>query len=387
MAEGRENDAEKTEEPTPKRLQDAREKGQIARSRELGTAAVMLSGSALLLLGGAPMGEALMRLMADGLQLDRETLLAADAMSRVLAAMSLDALLIVTPLLLAVLVASVLAPVMLGGFIFSMQALAPQLSRLNPVAGLGRIFGLHGLMELVKALLKLLLVGVIAAFVGYWLMPDTVWLGAMPAAPAIGRAAYILALSLLLMSAALIVVAAIDAPFQWWHHRRQLKMTREEVREELKDTDGKPEVKSKLRETQQKLARRRMMLDVPRADVVVANPTHFAVALKYDARRMRAPRVLAKGRDLVALEIRRLAEANRVPVFEAPPLARVLYGSTEVGREIPAGLYLAVAQVLSYVYQIRQLSPTLAARLRRPDPQVDAELRARYDRFADEVEG
>ena len=213
----------------------------------------------------------------------------------------------------------------------------------------GRVFGLSGVSELVKALLKFVVVGAVAVAVGLWLARDAVSLGAMPVVPGMGRAVHLLALAMLLMSLGLVVVAAVDAPLQWWMVRRQLKMTRDEVREEFKETDCRPEVKSRIRELQRKLSKRRMMQAVPTADVVVTNPTHYAVALKYDAARMKAPRVLAKGRDLVEVEIRRRAEEARVPLFEAPALARVLYGSTEVGREIPAGLYLAVAQVLSYL--------------------------------------
>jgi flagellar biosynthetic protein FlhB len=382
VAGERDDDQERTEEPTAKRLQDARERGQVARSRELGTAAVMMAGSAMLLLGGAPMASSLGRLLAGSLTLDRSVLVNPAAMAPALGAATVKALLVAMPVLLAVLAAAIVAPLALGGFVWSSQALAPNFGRMNPVTGFGRIFGLQGLSELVKALLKFVVVGLIAGSVGLWLMNDALALGSMPAAAAIARSAYLLALALLLMSSGLIVVAAVDAPFQWWQHHRQLKMTREEIREEMKETDGRPEVKQKIRELQRKYSKRRMMQDVPRADVVVTNPTHYAVALKYDARRMKAPRVLAKGRDLVALEIRRLAEANRVPVFEAPPLARVLYGSTEVGREIPQGLYLAVAQVLSYVYQVKSLTPTLAARLRRPQPAVDPALRAKFDRDA-----
>jgi flagellar biosynthetic protein FlhB len=382
MAGERDDDQEKTEEPTAKRLQDARDRGQVARSRELGTAAVMVSGSAMLLLGGGPMATGMGRLLGTGLTLDRAQLINPAEMAPALGAAVVHGLLVAMPVLLAVLAASVVAPLALGGWVFSAEALAPNFSRLSPASGFGRVFGLQGLSELVKALLKFVVVGVIAGSVGWWLMKDTLALGDLPTASAIAHAARLLALALLLMSSGLIVVAAVDAPFQWWTHHRQLKMTREEIREEMKETDGRPEVKQKIRELQRKYSKRRMMQDVPRADVVVMNPTHYAVALKYDARRMKAPRVLAKGRDLVALEIRRLAEANRVPVFEAPPLARVLYGSTEIGREIPQGLYLAVAQVLSYVYQVKTLSPTLAARLRRPQPAVDPALRAKFDREA-----
>lgn len=381
---GTDSDAEKTEQPTAKRLRDARERGRIARSRELGTAAVMIAGSAMLLLAGAPLASGVGRVFARGLALDRAALVEPGAMTAALGIAVVGALLAILPVLLACTAAAVVAPLALGGWVFSGEALAPKFERLNPIGGLGRIFSLNGLAELVKALLKFVVVGAIAAAVGWWLMRDTLALGSLPTAAAIGRAAHLLALALLLMSCGLAVIAAVDAPFQWWQHHRQLKMTREEVREEYKETDGRPEVKAKIREMARKFAKRRMMQDVPRADVVVTNPTHFAVALKYDARRMKAPRVLAKGRDLVALEIRRLAEASRVPVFEAPPLARVLYASTEIGREIPNGLYLAVAQVLSYVYQIRSLSPTLAARLKRPVPSVDPALAAKHDRMVGE---
>ena len=377
MAE--DSDAEKTEEPTTKRQTDARERGQVARSRELGTAAVMITGSAALVLGGGTFAGSFARLMHGGLVLDRGTLSDPDAMGRQLGLASVDALLVILPFLAAVIAAAVLAPLVLGGWVFSGQALVPDFGRLNPASGLGRIFGITGFAELVKALLKFSVVGVIAFAVGMWLVSDTVALGAMPTEPGIGHAVHLLALGLLLMSCGLAVVAAVDAPFQWWFHRRKLKMTREEVREESKETDGRPEVKTKIREMQRKLSKRRMMQDVPRADVVVTNPTHYAVALKYEAGKMRAPRVLAKGRDLIALEIRRIATGAGVPIFEAPVLARVLHGAAEVGREIPTGLYLAVAQVLSYVFQVRTLTPTRAARLKRPTPEVDPALRAKYD--------
>lgn len=381
MAE--DSDAEKTEEPTSKRRTDARERGQVARSKELGTAAVMIVGSAALLLGGGGAARAFAGAMRSGLTLDRALLSDPGAMGRHLGVASVDAIGSILPFLGAVVAAATLAPLALGGWVFSGEAIAPDFSRLSPVTGFGRIFGVSGLAELVKALLKFVVVGAIATAVGFWLVRDTVALGAMAPESGIGHAVHLLALGLLLMSAGLALVAAVDAPFQWWYHRRQLRMTREEVREEFKETDGRPEVKSRLRETQRKMARRRMMQDVPRADVVVTNPTHYAVALKYDARKMKAPRVLAKGRDLVALEIRRLAEASGVPLFEAPVLARVLHASAEVGREIPTGLYLAVAQVLSYVFQVRTLTPTRAARLKRPTPEVDAAMRARYDRQGD----
>jgi len=374
------SDAEKTEQPTAKRLQDARERGQVARSKELGSAAVMIVGSSALLLGGGSLAGGFGQLLRGGLSFGHEALLDGSVMTRALGVTTVEAILILLPFLAAVTAAAVLAPLGLGGWVFSPQALAPDFTRLNPVTGLGRVFGLSGLSELVKALLKFAVVGAVAVAVGLWLARDAISLGAMPVAPGMGRAVHLLMLAMLLMSLGLVAVAAVDAPLQWWLVRRQLKMTRDEIREELKETDGRPEVKARIRELQRKMSKRRMMQAVATADVVVTNPTHYAVALKYEAARMKAPRVIAKGRDLVAVEIRRRAAEARVPLFEAPALARVLYGSTDVGREIPAGLYLAVAQVLSYLYQIRTLNAQRAARLRRPSPEIDPALRARYDR-------
>ena len=381
MAE--DSDAERTEEPTAKRERDARERGEVARSRELGTAAVMIVGSSALLAFGGGVSGAFARLMRSGLTLDRAVLSDPAAMSLQLGSAVVNAIIGILPLLAAVAAAAVLAPLALGGWVFSGQALVPDFGRLSPASGFGRIFGLGGFSELVKALLKFTVVGAIAVAVGMWLVRDTVALGSMPTETGIAHAARLLALGLLMMSSGLVVVAGVDAPFQWWMHRRRLKMTRDEVREEFKETDGRPEVKSRIRDLQRKVSKRRMMQAVPRADVVVTNPTHYAVALRYESSKMKAPRVVAKGRDLIALEIRRIAESANVPVFEAPVLARVLYGAAEIGREIPSGLYLAVAQVLSYVLQLKTLPAQRAARLRRPTPEVDPALRARFDRHGD----
>lgn len=378
MAE--DSDADRSEQPTAKREREARERGEVARSRELGTAAVMIVGSAALLFGGGGFAQAFARLMRSGLSIDRGVLSDPGAMGHQLGTATVAAILDILPFLGAIAGAAVLAPLALGGWVFSAETLVPDFGRLSPANGLGRIFGVSGLAELVKALLKFTVTGALAVAAGLWLVRDTVALGSMPTETGIAHAAHLLALGLLLMSSGLLVIAAVDAPFQWWFHRRRLRMTREEVREEFKETEGRPEVKSRVREMQRKLSKRRMMQAVPRADVVVTNPTHYAVALRYEAARMKAPKVVAKGRDLVALEIRRIAEGARVPVFEAPVLARVLYGAAEIGREIPSGLYLAVAQVLSYVLQLKTLPAIRAARLRRPEPQVDEALRARYDR-------
>ncbi|HET8757054.1 MAG TPA: flagellar biosynthesis protein FlhB [Solirubrobacteraceae bacterium] len=368
MADGHDRD-QRTEAPTQKRLQDARERGEVPRSRELTGAAVMIAGSAALLLLGGGMAAQLGGFMRDALSaqvLDA----AAPGPAQLLGRALLDGGIALAPLFAAVTLAAVLAPALLGGWVFSGQALAPNPSRLNPVAGLGRMFGANGLAELVKSLAKFLLVGGAAAAVFAWMFGDMMRLGAMAPGPALHGSARLLATAGLAMCLPLVAIAAADAPFQAWSHRRRLRMTRQELREELKETDARPEVRSRLRAAQRELARRRMMQEVPTASVVITNPTHYSVALRYEAERMRAPRVVAKGKDLVALEIRRVAREHGVPLFEAPSLARAVFASTPLYREVPAALYVAVAQVLAYVFQVAAAGGQ-GARIRRPDPRVD----------------
>jgi flagellar biosynthesis protein FlhB len=276
-------------------------------------------------------------------------------------------------LLAALMVLVLLAGIALGGWNFSPRAFAPDLARMNPQEGLRRVFGLEGFTEAAKALLKSVVVGAVCVGVASHLLTDVLHLGDATAVAAIARAGRLLGWALLWLSAALAPIAIVDVPLQLFQFRRSLRMTRQELRDEAKETEGRPETRQRIRQIQQQVARRRMMQKVPTADVVIVNPTHFSVALKYDPQRMRAPRVVAKGVDHVALAIRRIAEEHRVPVFEAPKLARALHRSTDLDREIPPGLYVAVAQVLSYIFRLRTLPPTAAARLQRPDPAVGDE--------------
>jgi flagellar biosynthetic protein FlhB len=286
------------------------------------------------------------------------------------AAIALSALLPIFASLVAVVL---LAGIAVGGWNFSPAALTPDFTRMSPLSGIKRLFGLRGASELGKALLKCAVVGGVAAGIVTWLFPQVLALGRMSASSAIGRGAGLMSLAFVWLSASLAFVAAVDVPLQLFQFKRSLRMTRQELRDEAKESDGRPETKQRIRQLQQAMARRRMMHKVPTADVVIVNPTHFAVALKYDPANMRAPRVLAKGVDLIAQNIRRIAEEHRVPVFESPKLARALYRAVDLNQEIPAGLYLAVAQVLSYVFRIRTLNPTLAARLARPEPKLGDE--------------
>jgi flagellar biosynthetic protein FlhB len=373
MAAEAETGGERTEAPSPKRLQDARERGQVPRSRELTNFATMIGGSTALIAIGGSLTAALSQIVRRGLEFDPHALRDPATMQSSLGEACVGALTALLPVFGALIALVVFASLALGGWNFSAQALAPDFSRLNPITGLTRLFGLRGLSELGKALLKCAVVGAVCAAIVASTFPDVLALAHMEPRAAIGRAAGLIAWSFVWLCASLALIAVVDVPLQLHQFNRALRMTRQELRDEAKESDGRPETKQRIRRLQQQVARRRMMREVPAADVVIVNPTHFAVALKYDPAKMRAPRVLAKGVDLVAQNIRRIAEEHRVPVFESPKLARALYRSTDLNAEIPAGLYVAVAQVLSYIFRVRSLNPTLAARMARPDPAVSDE--------------
>ncbi len=349
---------EKTEEPTPKRLQEARRKGQVPRSKELNTLLTLLmSALALLFFGGAWL-DSLRLVFSDALQVERGQLLTTASMASQLGDISLRAFAAIAPFLTVTLLAAFMGPLVMGGWAFSASAIAFKLEKINPVKGLGRVFSLKGLMELLKTLAKFLLLAFVTLLLFRLFHRELLVLAQYTPGAAMQSAIAVLLWSFLALSATMLLVAAIDVPFERWNHQRQLRMTRQEVRDELKETDGRPEVKQRIKTMQREAAQRRMMQDVPKADVVITNPTHYAVALRYQPEGTGAPEVLAKGRDLMAARIRECARENGVAIFSAPPLARALYASTEIGDEIPRGLYLAVARVLAYVFQLRSAGPT-----------------------------
>jgi flagellar biosynthesis protein FlhB len=348
-----ENAQERTEQATPKRLEEARRKGQIPRSRELSAAAVTLvGGAALYLLGGQITGQ-MAEMMRRGLALSRDEATDSTFMLPALSNAAADGLWLSMPVLGLITLAAIIAPLALGGWSFAGQAMMPQFSRLNPIEGIKRMFAMRSLVELAKAMAKFGVVAVIATIVLWNDAPALMALGREPLQQAIGHAVQLSGKALLVISAGLLIIAGIDVPYQLWQYAKQMRMSREEIREEYKESEGSPEVKGRIRQLQQEVARRRMMQEVPKADVVVTNPTHFAVALKYDEKRMRAPIVVAKGVDVIAAKIREVAGEHAVPIFEAPPLARVLYRNVDIGDEIPATLYVAVAQILTYVFQLK----------------------------------
>jgi flagellar biosynthesis protein FlhB len=365
---------ERTEQATPKRLEDARRKGQIPRSRELNMAVVMFTGAGMLWYGQAGLGQMVRDLMAQSLQLDPATLEHPEFMATALGQASIAALTTLLPLLLALSAAAVGGAILVGGWMFTPEPVSPKFERLDPLKGLARMFSLNSLVEVLKAVAKAICIAIVAIAFLWSSAGDVLRLGQEAVPDAIGHGMHLSIVTLAICSAVVLVIGAADAPYQLWNHARQLRMTRQEVLDELKESEGRPEVRSRIRALQQEVARRRMLADVPTADVVVTNPTHFAVALRYDDKRNRAPVVVARGTDHLAARIRSIAAENKVALFEAPLLARALYWTTDVGREIPGVLYVAVAQVLTYVYRLRHASTQGGAAPERPQVNVDPQL-------------
>ena len=357
---------ERSEQPTAKRLNEARKKGQVARSRELNTLLVMLASAvALWLLGGTAIS-GITTIMSEALSptgdIVREPALLADHLIGVMT----SAVMLIAPFLLLTVVAALAGPTVMGGLLFSPEAISFKLEKLDPVKGLGRVFSTKGLIELVKALLKFFLIIGVAVLVYKYFEREVMALITFDVVDGIVRSGSMIMLALVLLSATLVLIAAIDVPYQLWSHNKQMRMTKQEVKDESKETDGRPEVKARIKQLQREASQRRMLQDVPDADVIITNPTHYSVALKYEQDGSGAPRVVAKGQDLIALKIRSIAIEHDVAIYEEPPLARALYGTTEIGDEIPGPLFLAVARVLAYVYHLRQSAPT--EYIPRPDP-------------------
>ena len=352
MAENQ--DQERHLPASEKRLEQAREEGHVPRSRELSGALLLGVAGGLLAFSGEGLARDLATLLADGLAFDRTALdLPASALTR-LSRLSASGFMAIAPLLGAITLAALAAPLAIGSWNFSTQALMPQVSRIDPSAGLGRLFSRDSLIELGKAVAKALLVGGIGAWVVWDGREAFIALGGQPTAAAIGHLGSQMGHAFLVLAAGLAAIAAIDVPVQLWRYHSGLRMTMEEAKRESRESDGDPQVKQRVKTLQREMARRRMMAEVPKADVVIVNPTHYAVALAWQSGRMRAPRVVAKGTELVAQKIRELATAHQVPIVDAPPLARALHKHAEVGAEVPAALYQSVAQVLAYVFQLRR---------------------------------
>ena len=377
-----ESDLEKTEPASPRRLEKAREEGQVVRSRELAPFILLMTGVAGLWTLGCVLGRTLDTVMRQSLRFESATAFDTSRMLSRFASVVWESLLAFLPLLLLFGVAALAAPLLTGGWTFSTKVLAPDFGRMSPFSGLGRMFSAHSLAELFKAIAKSLLVGGVGAWVVWHRLPDAIALMNAPVQEALLHMLDMVLRCCLAVVLSLLVVAAIDVPWQFWEHFKKLRMTKEEVKQEFKESEGDPHIKGRIRQQQRAMARRRMMAEVPKADVVVTNPTHFAVALRYEEGRMGAPRVVAKGTDEVAARIRALAAEHRIPLMSAPPLARALHRHVELNQEIPAGLYTAVAEVLAWVYQLKHWhysqgpQPSAPSDLLVPDELAVPESRA-----------
>lgn len=353
MAEN-EDGQEKSESPTEKKLSDARKKGQVARSKELGTMLIMVLSAAWFWWLGPSMVEDFKQIMTVGLSFDRDQSFDMKKAAELILSQFWLAGLLTIPFMLAMLMMAVIANILVGGWLFSPEVFAPKFSKLNPISGIKRMFSMNALVELVKALLKFFLMALLAILFVYNVLHELYSIGMTDVMPALGSAGDVLLKAFVVMSLGLIVIALIDVPYQLWKHSEDMKMTLQEIKEEYKQTEGSPEIKGRIRRMQREMAMRRMMQDVPKADVIITNPEHYAVALQYDEKNGNsAPIVLAMGIDFLAAQIRSIAQKSDIQIVRSPALARALYYNSEIGKQIPPTLFMAVAQILAMVFQLR----------------------------------
>ncbi len=370
------SDAEKTEPASAKRLEQAREEGDVPRSREVATFTVLMAAGVGLWFTGTGMVRQLSATMVSGFSFSREQVFESDVLILRVASDIVQVMLACLPLALAIMLVALASPLLVGGWLFSTKAFTPNFGKLNPLKGLGNMVSTNALVELLKAIAKTIVVGTVAWLVVMSQKEAVLGLALEPLNLGMAHMLDLLASAFLFIVGGLGIVAAIDGPYQMWHYANKLKMTRQEMIQESKESDGNPQIKAKIRQLQRQMAQRRMMTDVPTADVVVTNPTHYAVALKYADGQRGAPRVVAKGSDEVAAKIRELAKEHKVALLEAPALARALHKHTEIGDEIPEALYSAVAEVLAYVFQLRAFNKGAGKHPDRPSglhvpPELD----------------
>ncbi len=377
MADDKDSSAEKSQEPTQKRLDSAREDGNIARSKELNTTAILLGGTAAVIAFGGILASGLARIMEYNFTLDRAAFFDTAAMLEQLGDSVMTGFVALLPVFAVLLLLAFLAPIALGGWNFSIKSIAPKASRMSPLAGLGRMFGPNAIIELFKAIAKVVVVASLALLILYINTGSILSIQHESVIPAIVDSVGLIGWSVLWMSCAMILISMVDIPIQIYQHAQKLRMTMQQVKDEMKDSEGRPEVKQRIRQLQYQMSQNRMMSDVPQADVIITNPEHYAVALRYDQSKEDAPIMLAKGADFVAQKIREIAQEHDIPIVSSPALARAIFFNTKVGEVIPGGLYVAVAQVLAYLHQLKQFArgrvkkrPTL-----RSDIDIPEELR------------
>lgn len=348
------SEEEKTESATPHRLEKAREEGQIPRSRELTSVLMLVAGLSILWISGASLARKIGALLADGLKFNHSVVSDTSQMLHLLGNLVIQGMLALIPMMAGLVIVAIAAPMLLGGVVISGKAIKFDPGKLNPIKGIGRLFSGQTAAELLKSVLKAILVGCVTWLYIRHHWPDMLRLMAESPFSALANALNMIAMCSVLVVLGLSPMVGFDVFWQLYSYFKGLRMTRQDIRDEYKQQEGDPHVKGRIRQQMRAAARRRMMADVPKADVIVTNPTHYSVALQYDERKMSAPKVVAKGAGEIALRIRELGKEHRIPVLEAPPLARALYRHSEIGQHIPGTLYAAVAEVLAWVWQLRR---------------------------------
>ena len=365
--------AEKTEEATARKLRNARDDGQVARSVELPAAAVTIGAILVMYFIGSAWMSRVATIFAQGFKFDRKTLDNPELLATTFASQMGESFLLIVPILGVTAVLAVLASGATGGYLFSLKSVLPNFGKLSPLQGFTRMFGTKAAVELGKAILKFSLVATVLWTLVNSQLDQLMALGQMGLEPALAHAGIMIGESALWLSLSLLVIALIDAPYQKFAFMKRMRMTKQEIKDEMKDMEGQPEVKAKIRQRQREMANAKMIQKVKDADVVITNPEHFAVALSYDPTGDGAPILLAKGSDFLAQRIREEAEKHGIEIFSAPPLARALYFTTKLDQSIPEALYLAVAQVIAYVFSLADVRPGIEP-MRRPSPKIPSSM-------------
>jgi len=367
------SEEEKTESATPHRLEKAREEGQVPRSRELTSVLMLVAGLGILWMGGESMARKIGQLLAQGLVFDHSVVSDTSQMLHLIGRLFVQAVYTLIPMMAGLVLVAIAAPMLLGGVLISGKAIKFDMGKMNPIKGLGKLVSAQTATELGKSILKAVLVGCVTWLYVRHNWPEMMRLMSESPYTALASSLNMIAMCCVLIVLGLSPMVGFDVFWQLYSYYKGLRMTRQEIRDEYKQQEGDPHIKGKIRQQMRAAARRRMMADVPKADVIVTNPTHYSVALQYDEKKMSAPKVIAKGAGEVALRIRELGKEHRIPVLEAPPLARALYRHSEIGQHIPGTLYAAVAEVLAWVWQLRRwkleggLAPKKPANLPVPE--------------------
>jgi flagellar biosynthetic protein FlhB len=351
-----ESDLEKSEQASSQRLDKARAEGDIPRSRELATCILLFTAGLSIWGLGGYLGSALKEMLSAGLTFDSKLAFNTESSLVRLSDQSVGLMIAFAPLGFALLIAAIAAPILVGGWNFNTNALIPNFERMDPIKGLGNLFSKNSLVELVKSITKTILIGAVAYFVISIDFAQLITLSMMPVEVALAKTGLFLIKSFIFIAGALIVIALVDVPYQLYRYAENHKMSRQELKQESKEGNGSPEIKAKLRQQQREMSRRRMMSNIQNADVVITNPTHYSVAIQYKEGNMRAPILLAKGTDNLALRIREIGKKHEILILESPKLARAIYANTELDAEIPESLYLAVAEILAFVFQVKNFN-------------------------------